>query len=462
MTATATKTPEQLAAEALDKFNDLFEGDDSLTTVPQRLKALESLTDGLKGLDAKKVSEELDRLKAQHESFRNAIKNSKRGYLPGIEDASDKFSVMRVLNAVTTKNWKDAGFEKSILDEVREKTAQQVGVDPLGGHWVPDQVIPDVIEAIYTRSAFIRLDGENGETSISVYDGLTGSNVKIPKFEGGMLAYWLGEQDPYVESNVLVGDVTMNPKKLTLLLRMTDAMRRFGGQGFETRIRKDMARALAKKLDWTIPFGTGTDDMPKGIMKHTGIKVYRAENDTVYTWAAANALTSWAGGVCGFDDLMNMDLALEEDDISPEPEKRWISCPRFFSELKKSKIENYSAQTSGNPYLLGAPMLSNEKLAQLIGPFGTSNQISSTDAAGFTVGGTATGGGTAAKHTTVFGGNLNEVVLGRWGMLEIEDDGGKGLGFKTDHTYIKMRLYADIAVRQERAIIVCPDAKVRA
>ena len=58
-------------------------------------------------------------------------------------------------------------------------------------------------------------------------------------------------------------------------------------------------------------------------------------------------------------------------------------------------------------------------------------------------------------------GNLSEVILGRWGGIQLTDDQGKGKGFTTDHIYIKMRMWVDVGIRQPRAIVWCPDATVR-
>lgn len=459
---TQVKTKEQQAAEMLEGLTELMK-DDGLKTIGSRVKALETTLEQFKGIDLKKTIEEVDKLRARSEAMQTAIRSSKRGlYTPGLEDAGKNFSLMRAINAIKTGNFQQAGYEKEVMDSVRAKASQQVGQDTLGGYFVPDQVIPDVIEAIYTRSAFVQLVGEEGETSVSVYDGLSGAAVKIPKFEGGMIAYWIGEEDEYTESQATVGDITMNPKKLGLLMRMTDAMKRFQGYGFEQRVRKDAARALAKKLDWTIMFGTGTQDMPRGILSHDNIKIYRAETGATYaTVAAAQAAANWVGAALDFDGLMNMALALEEDDIGLNESAKVIGHPRFFHKLKQAKILNFSNQSTQQPYLLGQPMLSDVKLKDYIGPYAKTNQISSLSKAGETINATASGNGANPLFTTVVTGNLDEIVLGRWGAIEIEDDGGKGKGFTSDHSYVKMRMYADIAIRQQRSIIVCPDAQVR-
>lgn len=454
----------QKTAELLERINGLFEGDDSLPKTIDRFKALRTEFEELKKLDLKSLVEEFDKLKARQDRVIRSIRTNRhtRGYVPGLEDEDlNKFSIVRAIVGVKTGNWANAGYEKEVMDAARKAASQSVGDDSLGGYFVPDQMIPDVIQAIYTMSVFVGL-AASGETNVSVLDGLVGSPVKIPKLEGGTIAYWIGEEDEYTDSNMTVGDVSLTPKKLGVLVRMTDAVRRFTSFGFESLMRNDMARAAAKKLDWTIAYGNGGADMPRGIIAHQGIKIYSAQQATTYTQAqvaaAGSPLNDWDGAVLNFDGLDNMELALVEDDIVMDSSFKWISSPRFFRRLRQLKVDHYSSQTTNQAYLLGMPMLTNQALTDIIGQFSMSTQIPFNNLPGESINGATDS--TNEKYTDVFAGNFSDVLLGRWGGLEIEDDGGRGKGFTSDHWYVKLRLYADIQIRQERSIIVCPDAQV--
>lgn len=436
-------------------------GEDGITSIKEKVKAVAEEIDALKAIDINSVIQSVDKVKAEQEVILRSIRHSQKGlYVPGIEDTGKDFSFVRAMLAVKTGNWKNAGFEKEVFDAVREKAAQSIGDDAAGGYFVPDQTIPDVIAAIYTASAYIGLEG-TGTTRVSVLDGLTGANVKVPKFEGGLVAYWIGEEDEYAESMASVGDVTMNPSKLGVLARLTDSMRRMGGFGFEGLFRRDMIRAAAKKVDWTIPFGSGTEDMPRGITHMPGIKYFRAETGDVYSdLASAQAVADWDGGKLEFEKLSEMMLALEEDDIVLDASAAMVSGPRYWNWLKNLRNTVVNTQEEeGKSFLLGAPLLSDAALADYIGPFGKTTQHR-VGIPGHEVPGLATDS-TAQKYMTVVGGNLGEILVGRWGGIEIEDDGGRGKGFTSDHTYMKLRMYMDIQVRQERAIIVCPDAQVK-
>lgn len=482
------KIDEAKAAELLSQLGDFVTvlGEGGLAGLKTRfdeMKAkISTVESGFASLDFAKVAREVEVQKARQDDLIRTIKSSRKGlYVSGLED--QPFNLLRACLGVKQGGTKnaferiDGGHEFEVMHAVQQKhgeeirkmthfmkTAQNTGTDSLGGNFVPDQVIPDVIAGIYTRSAFINLTGE-GVSRVSVLEGLTGANVKIPKFLGGLIAYWIGEEDPYTESNTRVGDVTMNPKKMGILARLTDSMQKFSGFGFDTLFRNDMMRAAAKKLDWTVMYGPGSDNAPRGITKVEGIKIYSAQSKLVGVLGTdalggAQFQADWTGAELDFDGLDNMKLALEEDDIALDSASgAIISAPRYFTRLRQLKVENYSGQVANLPYLLGMPMLNEQRLQELIGPFGKSNQFLTTKKPGVSVGAPSASG--TAKFTDVVLGNLSEVVLGRWAGLEIEDDAGRGAGFPSDSTYVKLRIYADLGYRQPRALVVCPDAKAR-
>jgi len=424
-----------------------------LPEIREELKALQAKVKEFADLDVSKALKEFERTKASMEQVREAIRSSKGGfYIPGLEDAGKKFSLTRAFIGAKTGDWKGAEHEKEIFDQVRSKASHIIGNDSAAGLFIPDQVIPDVIAAIYTRSQLIDLAGD-GRTRVSVLDGLTGIPAKLPKFNGGVIAYWLGEEDEYVESLVNVGNMSLTPKKLGILVRLTDEMRRFQSFGFENLLRADMTRAAAKKIDWTVLYGSGSENMPRGVVNWPGVGVYSAENGT------STQPASPAGAALDFDGLDNMAGILEDADIDADSSFATISCPRFFRRMRQLKTDNYSGQTTNRPYLIGVPMLPEARLRDVIGEFGKSTQLPTTNKPGASVAWTSPQD--VQKCTDVFQGNWANVLFGRWSGLEIADDGGLGKGFTSDHTYIKVRMYSDVGCRYEQSIVICPDAKVR-
>jgi|GEM_PF-3014115 len=472
MNRNANSSEREVAKKLLENIENLSKDYNGLSEEVVQIQAdLKSAGIDTEGLNMKEVSSQFEVLRAQVDELRQqseAARSRNGGGIAGLKEEAHKFSFIRCMDAIASNNWEKAGFEKEVMDAARTK-AQTIGVGTAGGFFVPDEVLDDVIGAIYTQSALINLTGEDGSANrISVIDGLQGGNVKIPKFLGGMVAYFIGEEDEYTESQTKVGDVNMTPKKLGVMVRLTQEMRNYAGFGFEDLLRRDMSRAAAKKLDNAILYGAGSADEPRGIVNAVNatnlgqsdlknfpsVQVYRA--DTSAAWDGS-AVSDADGGTLDFDDLMEMVGLLTGNDVTPDDSAAFLAHPKFFRNLKKLKTENYDTQTTGQPYLLGMPMISDERLAEVIGPYVTSTQVESARKPGKNLG-WIDDGDAGSTFGNVFYGNWNEVLLGRWGGIEIDDDAGRGKGFTRDHIYLKMRMYVDVGLRHDQAIVVCDDA----
>ena len=475
------KDPKEVAEKDLAKM--LHEKIEKLgASIPQLvadIKACKAHVEGYKDVDIKSVLTEVESLKATSQMLAKAIANNKHSglYIPGLAEDAQKntFSIIRSMRAIKEygkRAGKDefekagAGYEWEVFEAARAKastTGQVVGIDEQGGFFVPDQVIPEVIAAIYRRSVLIDLAGD-GMTRVSVIDGLVGGTVKLPKFRGGVVAHWVGEKDPFVESFATVGRVTMQPKKLGVLVRLTDEMLRFGSFGFEGLLRNDMNKAVAEKVDSTILYGKGTDNEPRGIFRMpvddgtleregNGIILFSAETGAPVTDPDGK---TWTSTEADFDVLDEMKGALEDRNIGADDDSfAFVSAPKYWRKLRQLKVSNFATQTTDRPYLLGAPMLRDETLRGIIGDFDRSTMVPVTNKAGESIARGTLGGDSTSGD--VVGANWNEVLFGRWSGLEIVTDDGKGTGFASDETLMKMRLYCDVGHRQELGIVATPD-----
>jgi len=478
------KQREENVVKLLKQMEDHLGPAGTFAKTVERLRGLEDMVGPLKDLDVAGIHTRMEKLHASQESLTRTIRNSKNGlYVSGIEDVKD-FSILRAMlgrkYGDASKKWGNVGAEQEFeiiqaasakLRETFAKANITMGDDVSAGSFIPDQVIPDVIGAIYTRSVFVSLEGE-GQTRVSVIDGLMGGNVKIHKFEGGLVAAWIGEEDPYPASTVKTGTVTLNPHKLGVFVGITEEMRKFGGFGFEGLLSRDMVRAAAKKLDWTIAYGFSGDNAPRGIAKTKGIKLFSAQSGKFETYDPSttnlanttNYQADWQGGEFGYDGIDNAILALEEDDVVVDESFALVSAPRYFKRLKQLKAQQFSGQIAAGganiPYLLGAPMIPDSRLADIIGAFDKSTQIKK-GLAGASVGAPTTlTSPTGDRFTDVFLGNFSDVVFGRWAGVEISDDEGKGAGFSTDVVNMKLRLLGDVTNRQPRTLVLVPDAQI--
>ena len=469
----------EVARRLLENVENLNKSNEQLSETVQGLgQAIKN--SGIENVNVKEVVDEFGQLRENFEAFKEGQKQSPT-YIDGLdEEEGSKFSLIRAMTAIRTNNWEKAGFEREVFDAARTK-GQATNVDSAGGYFVPDQVIPDVISAIYTNSAVINQGGD-GTTRASVLDGLSGGTCKIPKFQGGTVAYWIGEEDTYAESQTKVGDISMTPKKLGVLVRLTDEMRRLGGYGFENLLRNDMVQAAAKKIDYAALYGTGQGSSPRGIMGAVSQQAhvdYASDSDInamespfVFLGTATDGgplgvwdgtdVSSAANAEFDFDALMEMIGVLEDNDIMQDATSALISSPRYIRRLKKQRAGG--SATGDGMYLAGAPMLSDEALRGVIGDYGVSSQVRSNQVAGFSLAQTLAADGVpgadgAADCGDVFYGNWGEMVFGRWGGIEIEDDAGRGSGFTSDHLYLKMRMYCDIGLRHPQSFVVTTEAQ---
>ena len=465
------KPEQEVARRLLANVENMSKNYDGLLTEVNKIQGELKKFDGFdpSTIDIKAAITDFEKTKALVQQMK-ADRRHSQGRISGLEAEAKNFSMIRAMYAIKTGDWSRAGLENEIFAAARTK-AQAMGLDSAGGYFIPDEVIEDVISAIYTQSALINLSGD-GTTRVSVLDGLSGGSVKVPKFLGGVVAYWIGEGDEFSEAQTKVGDMMLNPKKLGVLVRMTQEMRSFSSYGFENLLRTDMIRASAKVLDRSILYGTGTANTPRGIVNavNTGnlskndlkafpsVQVYDASTAAAWNGTAITANQGNDNAALDFDGLDRMIALLEDNDITADASSAFLAHPKYFRKVKQLKVDNYSGQAGANaPYLLGAPRLPDARLTDIIGNFAKSTQIPTNNTAGQSVGWT---GSSDAGHTDVFYGNWNEVVLGRWGGIEIEDDGGRGKGFTSDQIYMKMRLYVDVGLRHDQSIAVCPNAKL--
>ena len=450
-------TPEadsKAVAKRLLQHYDFFEGE--MPGLKEGLEKVRELSVQLEGVDLKSIGEEVDRTKTAVDEVTKLVRTRASSFnIPGLEDEGEakKFSLVRASYAINSGNWAKAGFEKEVLTQARERIKNVMGVDSEGGFFVPDQVIADVIGKIYANSTLISLNGD-GETRIRVLPGLFGGSVRVPRFEGGVVAYWIGEDDKYVESKVAVGDMKMEPHKLTLVTRITEELARFSSYGFEQLVRADMAKSAALKLDWTAFYGTGNESMPRGLVSTPGVLTYSAEANQILTAPPADA----EGGEFDFDSMDEFRGALEDNNAGLGDDYTSIMPSRLLRRMRRIRVPQFSGDTGGT-YLLGAPMMTDGQMTSIIGEFTTSNRLGTKNRPGESLGWPTTS--TDKKFGDVFGGNWSEMIFGQWGALELISDEGKGPGFLRDRTYLKARMFGDFGIRRPEQFVICPDARLR-
>lgn len=348
--------------------------------------------------------------------------------LPGLEDEKEQFSFLRAVNAIRSHDWSHAGFEKEVFDETRKRTAMAQGTDSIGGYIVPDQYINDLIELLRAESVVMR-------AGATVLDNLTSSPVDIPYQATGSTAYWVAENSAITESNPTLGQIQLTPHACAALVKLSNRLIRLSNPSAEAMVRRDIATALALKIDLAALEGSGTGAEPTGLFNLSGVGDFAI---------GAN------GGTFTYDHA----IELEGDvDVANALRGRlgFIMHPIISRKLKALKIANYSGQSTNQPYYF-MPM-SDDNLSNALGyPFYKTTQVS-----------IVRGKGTSSDCSVVYFGNWEEMLIGQWGGLEImasdvagDDNGG---AFTSNQTWIRAIQEVDVNVRHAASFSMCKDAR---
>lgn len=481
--SSTTLTTEQRVAKLCERLEPVLDKMDGFEKLDDRIKAVEKMldVDGDEPLDHAKIREEFEKNRAFREETKRAIKNRRDGfYASGIEEAP--FNVTKALFGWSRGRGSKRGFEeagamaefeamqeclraaeKNYSPAVLKASGITVGNTESAASLIADQLLGEVIPDVYSQSAFVNLNGQgDGRTRVRVVDGLVGGEQKLNGFQRGFVFYWVGAGEDLTQSKFKTYEKKLAPHKMGALTSIDEDMELLASPGFDALMRGDLVNGASEEIDRVIAFGAGGRE-PIGICNTPGVQFYSAEDGTFYTVGSADLSTinsgDWQGAVLDFDGLEGLDLHMAEAKIRPTASRATISGDRYFSQLKRLKVENYSTQTTGQPYLLGMPMLSDARLRELIGDFGRSqlDQFLPTKPGASIGAPSATG---TANCETVVRGNMDEVLFARWAGMEITDDRGLGSGFPSGSMLVKLVMRADVLVREVRALRFCPDAQV--
>lgn len=378
------------------------------------LRKMDAILHGVEG-----ISGRLDRVEAKVYS---------KGYtLPGADEGREKFSFAKAFFAIRNGDWSQAGYEQSIFSETR-KRAMTTG-STSGGYLIPAEVMGEVIELLRAENVCMRLGAR-------VLTNLSGSPVTWPRKTSGSTGYWVGENLPITESDIVVGQINLTPKKCACLVKVPNELAILSNPSAEQVVRADLAETLGNALDLAYLRGSGTDYQPLGITQTLNIPI-------------VNAGTGGNSGSFLWDTASQMEGKLE-DANALRGSLGFAMNPKIKRLLKRQRIQQFSGDTGGE-YVVWPVLTDNALRAALGYDFATTTQFPTnlcTDTAG----------------SEVIFGNWAELFIGLWGGLEIlaSNVAGDNTGgaFSSDQLWIRAIQRTDAAMRHLASFVVCPDAKV--
>lgn len=212
--------------------------------------------------------------------------------------ASEKreFSFLRAIHASATGDWRSAGYEREISDEIAKQSGRSpkgffapgsawgqrnltAGTDADGGFLKgTDHMGNEFIAALRGRLVTAGL-------GMRIMSGLRG-DIAIPKISAGVAAAFVGEDSAVAEVNQTFASVTLAPKTLGAFTDISRKLMAQSDPSAEAVVRDDLLNAVAAKLEDVTIEGGGANE-PTGITATSGIgSVAIGTNGGAPTWAS--------------------------------------------------------------------------------------------------------------------------------------------------------------------------------
>lgn len=344
--------------------------------------------------------------------------------LPGSEDEThkgEKWSFSKVFSGLVEGNLeKYAPMEFAMSETLREQQyAQGTVPDSAGGFLVPMQVLYDQIVPILQPMLITEALGVN-EMPISGY-GI----VEIPREVADPTTTNVAENQGSTSTDVQFDSMQMEPHTAQVYI---ESSRRFFsiGVGAEARIRRMMARSLAKKMNLWILKGTGADGEPIGVLNTGGIN----EVSFSGTVAGGRVLPTF------YKKLLAMETAVAESDaLEMAVSMGWAGAPRILQACRQIESDNNSAGTSNleieRVVTRGDGAAPHRELMTY--RILTTTQLS---------------GGSSAEFIL---GDWDQCTLGSWNNLSIEASNTTESAMRKRQTHIVAYMDVDVMVEQPTA-----------
>lgn len=255
--------------------------------------------------------------------------------------------------------------------------------------------------------------------------------LKYPRQTMASTTYWVGENFPIPESEIGTGEVTLQAKKLAVLIKSPNELIRFASPAAEALIRDDMTKSLALALDLAGLEGAGGDARPRGLLNMPGI--------TTITSSSPGANGDKVVG----QDIYRMVAAVEEANAEFEG---YIMRPKTLYKYYQLRFDAVGQGDSAGGFLFSLIREAADGMgkAALAGfPVTKSTQVSQVRSKG-----------NASNLTYVLGGMWSDLLIGMFGAIEFSATNSGDGSFIRDQTWVKGILSADIAARHESAFVL--------
>lgn len=256
--------------------------------------------------------------------------------------------------------------------------------------------------------------------------------LKYPRQTLASNTYWVGESSPITDSTLGTGEITLQAKKLAVLIISPNELIRFASPAAEALMRDDMTKSLALGLDLACLEGAGGDNTPLGIINRQNITTVQSSNQGVN----GNAVVG--------QDIYRMVAAVEEANAEFEG---FIMRPKTLYKYYQLRADAVAQGDGAGPFLFNLIREAGADTPALLAgyPVTKSTQVSQSQSKG-----------SSTNLTYVLGGMFSDVLIGMFGAIEFAATTLGDTAFKNDQTWVRGILSADTNVRHESAFVLMP------
>ena len=335
--------------------------------------------------------------------FRHEMKSLVRAGTEGADPEEMAWIRKKVLGA--------RGYDTKALSWLNEMT---------GGALVAPPEMGELIELLRNKEALVNA----GARTVPLPPQ---GRIKYPRQTAASNTYWVGENAPITESTVGTGEVTLQAKKLAVLIKAPNELIRFASPAAEALMRDDMTKSLALGLDLAGLEGAGGDTRPRGLINMQNI------NTVVSSDVRAN------GDAIRGQDAYRLIAAVEESNAEFEA---YIMRPKTLYKFYQLRSDSVAQGDGSGPFLFNLIREAGAGIQATIAghPVVTSTQISQVRSKG-----------TSSTLTYIIGGMWSDLLIGMFGAIEFAATTMGDTSFVNDQTWVRGILSADIQARHEAA-----------
>jgi len=312
---------------------------------------------------------------------------------------------------------------KSLMDQGMTKTKALSWLNELsGGAIVAPPEMGELIELLRNKEALVNAGAR-------VVPLPPQGRLKYPRQTAASNTFWVGENSPIAESIIGTGEVTLQAKKLAVLIKAPNELIRFASPAAEALLRDDMTKSLALGLDLAGLEGNGTDTRPRGLINFPNITKITSSDPR----SNGDALVG--------QDVYRMIAAVEEANAEYES---FVMRPKTLYKFYQLRADAVAQGDSRGPFLFNLIREAGADTPALLGgyPVVKSTQISQVRTKG-----------NVSTLTYIAGGMFSDLLIGMFGAIEFAATTQGDTSFVNDQTWVRGILSADIQARHEAAFV---------